>query len=239
MRKGGGRAKGSRFELELAKTISVWWCQNESLKDKRAEELPFRRAPLSGGWDKKAAASDLIVTSPALLACPWPFALEAKNQEVWDWEGLFKNNDKWPVKAYWAQCCEAATQSNLRPLVLFTKNLSPIYFALESCDAQLITLKCLEKGWPTLPYVNVSWLPFVIGRFDDLLAMTPQQIVEGLKRDTLDTLKAAVPDVPAAPVGKKVVFDDLHHKELAKRLPKPVRDWPPLDDLRPILGTRR
>jgi hypothetical protein len=226
VRKGGGRQKGSRFELDLAKTISVWWCQDESLKDKRAEELPFRRAPLSGGWDKKAAASDLIVTG--LLAHPWPFALEAKCQECWDWEGLFKNNDKWPVKAYWDQCCEAAKHSNLRPLVLFTKNRSPIYFAMRPEDCAALRLS----------KVAASWLPFVVGRFEDLLDCKPQQIVAGLStvgvvkvvsRESMDYVERVI----ASPL------DDTHHKEMSKRLPKPVRDWPPQDELTPILGTRR
>ena len=162
-----GRAKGQVFERELARTVSVWWTGNKDLEKVRAEELPFRRTPLSGGWDRKAAASDLLVVEPEALPCPWPFALEAKNQECWDWDGLFKNNAKWPVKAYWEQCCEAATKSKLHPLVLFTRKLQPIYFAMSPQAMDVLQI----------PHVSVTWLPFVIGKFDDLLALDPQQIV--------------------------------------------------------------
>jgi hypothetical protein len=162
-----GRAKGQVFERELARTISVWWTGRKELEKVRAEELPFRRTPLSGGWDRKAAASDLLVVEPGALPVPWPFALEAKNQECWNWDGLFKANDKWPVKAYWDQCCEAAEKSKLTPLVLFTRKLQPIYFAMPAHMP-------FRLG---IAHINVSWLPFAIGRFDDLLKMTPQRIV--------------------------------------------------------------
>ena len=162
-----GRSKGAGYELEIARIVSVWWSRKPELAKARAEELPFRRAPLSGGWDTKAAASDLIVTDPASLPVKWPWAIELKKQECWDWEGLFKANAKWPVKAYWDQCCVAAGKSKLHPLVVFTKNRSPNYFAMSPQAMDVLQI----------PHISVTWLPFVVGKFDDLLALDPQQIV--------------------------------------------------------------
>ena len=61
-KKFGSRAKGCSFERELAEKLSAWW----------GEERAFRRTPLSGAWDRKQAAGDLVVPEK------FPFTAEAK-----------------------------------------------------------------------------------------------------------------------------------------------------------------
>lgn len=165
------RNKGATYERDLCRAISVWWCGNPAYAKMPAGDLPFRRTPLSGGWDRKAAASDILVVDPKAIKHPWCFAMEAKNQECWDWSGLFKGNDKWPVKGYWAQCMRAATDSKLLPLLIFTKNRELSYVALDRVTAAQLKLPRT---------VDHSGLPFVIGYFDDLVKLDPAWITSAV-----------------------------------------------------------
>lgn len=124
------REKGRRGELEAARIFSSWWCGDTSLLKAKAEALPIRRTPMSGGWARaKGIGGDLV---PVHDSCRDfnILSVEVKNNEGWDFDGILKNK-KWPVCAWWKQCVEAADASKSVPLLVMTKNHHPFYFCFD------------------------------------------------------------------------------------------------------------
>lgn len=165
-----GRNKGKAYELYIARLISVWWTGNKALENARAEDLPFRRTPNSGAWDKHEAAADILVTRPEMLKFPFVFSCEMKCSEAWDWNGYHRYLPGWIVSKYWEQCREAAANSKKIPLLIFSKNREPDFFCLRKYHAA--RWKVRHVSFPA----DHDTLAF--GLFSDLTAIPPQQIVE-------------------------------------------------------------
>jgi len=75
MRKGGQKAKGSAFELAIARILTeAYYSQGDG---------EFRRVPASGGWDKRTAPGDLIpfkyTNGGMVIDKSFPFVVECKN----------------------------------------------------------------------------------------------------------------------------------------------------------------
>lgn len=117
------RKKGNNAELQVCRVLSEWWDKKDYSKT-RAEDLPFRRTPLSGGWDKKRAAGDLLKPEDCRLC------IEVKKRQEWSWDSLFKNinsdGGNWKVFDYWSQAKLASKKGEL-PILIFSKNGHPWY----------------------------------------------------------------------------------------------------------------
>lgn len=87
MKKGGGRVKGSKFELDLAKDIA------KAIGIKYGSDV--RRTPNSGALTTR---SDLTI-APKHFA-KFPFFLEAKHREGWDFWQFFGTSDWLPIQWY-------------------------------------------------------------------------------------------------------------------------------------------
>lgn len=165
------RQKGTRFELEVARLLSCWWRQPDA-ETLKADQLWFRRVPLSGGFCRAKAPSD--VWAVAEEAQNFPFCVENKNQECWDWNGLMKRNEGWPVDDYWQQVLESSKSATPKkiPMLLFTKNLHPIYIRMSLKVWKLLDIipivKCIEK------HAGISL-------FTDLTAIRHDVVVKRLK----------------------------------------------------------
>lgn len=154
--------KGKRGELEAARLLSAWWMGNPVFRNSKAEALPIRRTPLSGGWaSAKGVGGDLVAVHEdakdfSLLS------VEVKNQEAWDFDGMLKNV-AWPIYGWWKQCCEAAKKSKALPLLIFTKNHHPFYFCIH------------KKHWTKLrtggldAFNVMRWRGRVFGLLEDLM----------------------------------------------------------------------
>ena len=110
------RDKGARFELEVAKLFS------------NAYDLEFRRTPLSGGWAKDAdvAQGDIVCLDDDEFA----YCIECKNQEGWKFESLFTSSHSW-FDAWWNQAVDECPDDK-DPLLVFSKNYTPIFVAMSS-----------------------------------------------------------------------------------------------------------
>ena len=126
-KKKNGKAKGNRFELYLARLLSKWWGQ-EDTDNLRAEQLWFRRTPMSGGFEKRAASADLWAVSDE--AKNFPFALEAKFRQEWSWDKTLKGSAKDPVISYWKQACDSAISVGKEPLLVVKRNNADPYFII-------------------------------------------------------------------------------------------------------------
>jgi hypothetical protein len=136
---GGARSKGTSFELTVAKQIA---------KDLGGfdQQRYLPRAPESGAriqWK-----GDIVATDK--LASIWPFLIECKKQEGWDFEGLMKRDNKSIIKEWYTKACEQAKDSyNKIPLLIFARNYQPWFIAFPTT---LFTQRMLSA--------NISYLTF-------------------------------------------------------------------------------
>jgi len=147
-----GKAKGSNFERKVAKLFSEWW----------GEE--FHRTPGSGGlkWkDDNSVSGDIVPPKDS----KFPFNIECKKHEGWDFEQIIKGTGN--VVKWWNQCTTDADVFSKVPLLVFSKNRSPIYFMLRyedfkklSTHGTLLTnyfLTTLETGDGELEHVGIGF----------------------------------------------------------------------------------
>ena len=115
------RTKGSGYEVHVARRFSEWYFK-ESFKGVRADELPIRRTPLSGGWDKRLYSADLFCVGDPR---GFPFAVECKKDETFSWWAVFKKLETTPLYAWWKQATGEAEPLKQLPLLVFTVNFCP------------------------------------------------------------------------------------------------------------------
>ena len=124
MKLGMGKSKGSGFENQVAKILGEWWCG-----------ISFRRTPCSGGWDKSFKGRDNFVLAPGDIQAPpevnFPWITECKKDESWKLENLISTRaTKNIFNAWFAQVEEDAQSAGKLPLLVFSKNFSPIFVAV-------------------------------------------------------------------------------------------------------------
>lgn len=109
------RNKGNAFERYIAKQLSEW-CGST-----------VTRSPSSGGWAK---TGDVTPKDPAMMI-EFPFCVELKNREAWDFmELLTGDNLKTGIKSWWEQVLGDSQKSKKIPLLVFTKKLRPEFAML-------------------------------------------------------------------------------------------------------------
>lgn len=161
--------KGRRGEIAVARMMSAWWLDDESLLKAKADDLPIRRTPLSGGWSKaKGVNGDLVPIAECVS--DFVFSVEVKNREGWSFDGILKD-ECWPVREWWKQCSDDAAAANMTPILLMTKNYNPWYFAMDTHDWVHLRRK-LDK---TIPLISIRHLVF--GLFEDFVLNIPSSVV--------------------------------------------------------------
>ena len=112
------RAKGARGEREVCDLLQCWWNQLEPASI-------FRRTPASGGWAYGEARGNFKTSGDIVTdALRWPFSCEVKFRNGWSERELAAGRRS-PVWGWWAQCCRAAGEARLEPLLVFRKNHRP------------------------------------------------------------------------------------------------------------------
>ena len=131
MRKGGGKAKGRSFEIDVAKAIGKWWCNDGDA---------FWRNVSSGGRVHKVASPYSGDISPVKdVAKPWRLHIECKKQEAWSFEGIAKQNASEALWSFIAQLEYDCWLSNRIGLGIFSRNRDDWYVFL------------LDNQWLTAP----------------------------------------------------------------------------------------
>lgn len=113
------KAKGSEFELKVAKLLSSWW----------GEE--FHRTPMSGGlhWKADNRVAGDIVTPPNSV---FPYNVECKKREGWLFDQVLRGTGE--VEDWWEQCVKDARGVGMRPWLIFARNFVPPYIMLQLED---------------------------------------------------------------------------------------------------------
>lgn len=107
MRK-NSRAKGSKFERDIAKVFEAW-------THKR-----FSRTPLSGGWHKAVnAVGDLICATEGHV---FPFTVECKFHQEIRFEHVLLGNKTCKILDFWKQAKDEAKMAKKHPLLVMKYN---------------------------------------------------------------------------------------------------------------------
>lgn len=120
----GGKSKGSEWERQICKELSVWIQGTE-------KPYLFWRTPLSGGMAtiselNKDMSGDIRSISPKSEW--WPFSVECKTgyPKTSFWQH-FKNIKNFNIKDFWVQCTEDAKKPGKYPMLIYRKkNQKPI-----------------------------------------------------------------------------------------------------------------
>lgn len=121
-KKKNGNRKGGDFERKIAKVMTEW------------TGVKFERVPASGGlhWKKdNRVYGDIVCNDPT-----FPFVVECKNRQSWNMDALIKGNKA--VEKWWAQVNKDATDTQLTPMLIFTRNQQPDYI--------MLTAECFAEG---------------------------------------------------------------------------------------------
>ena len=114
------RAKGNRFELKVAKLLAEWWGGS------------FRRSPLSGGWDTERAPGDILTPDD------FPWIVECKSRESWDFYGLVGGPEKNGPLEWWDQVSRAALDTVRMPMLVKTRRRWPVYMMVDTLTISLL-----------------------------------------------------------------------------------------------------
>lgn len=127
------KAKGSSYELKIAKALGAWYGED------------FNRVPASGGlrWgDDNRVAGDIATP----VDSNFPFTVECKKREKWDLEQVLKGTGD--VESWWLQSTSDSIRVNTRPLLIFSKNFAPDFLMITLEDFDEILHKKAEKQIP-------------------------------------------------------------------------------------------
>ncbi|WAB24988.1 hypothetical protein M3_0037 [Lysinibacillus phage vB_LfM_LysYB1] len=160
------RAKGAGFERVAAKLLTEWW------------GAEFHRTPASGGlhWKRdNRVAGDIVAPAEAT---DYPFSNECKKVEGWNFEQIIKGTGL--VTDWWSQCCRDASETDKIPLLLFSKNRSPIYYMVhQEHHIKIVDLPNRNYFITTFELEDKEHC-VAIGMFDDLLSIPKASIVKNL-----------------------------------------------------------
>lgn len=111
------KGKGNKFENDCCKLFQRWYGKK------------FIRVPLSGGWKETTASGDIIcVNEDKTVDESFPFSVECKFQENWDFIQLFKGTGK-ILNEFWKQAVRDCPPSK-QPLLIFTKTGAPVFVCI-------------------------------------------------------------------------------------------------------------
>jgi hypothetical protein len=160
------REKGNRLERPVAKLLQAWWGGS------------FRRSPLSGGWDAERAPGDILTPDD------FPWVVECKNREGWDFYGLVGGPEKRGPLEWWDQVERASLDTVRMPMLVMTRRRWPVY-----CLVNGLTVPILQDAYGVQAVCSLVRATFrkghgVMGQpdafalfgLDDLCALDPEPL---------------------------------------------------------------
>ena len=110
------RNKGANFERAIAKRLREWL----------GEDWTVKRNP-TDRQNGVAGAGEFELVGPF----PFPFAIECKAHESFDYSQLFRRPLTGPLSGFWSQAMSQAQSCGKRPLLLLKRNNGPILAVAE------------------------------------------------------------------------------------------------------------
>ncbi len=156
------RAKGKRFEREVAKLLTKYWSHFE-------DNIQFVSTPLSGGFSNAKMRGDMKISGDLMTnseIIPWCF--ECKHREKWNLENLLEGKRS-PIWSWWEQCIKAAKEENKIPMLWFRKNRGELWILVPESSTTAYDNKhqVIKQGKFLKPEV-VEYFPVLIRAKDFL-----------------------------------------------------------------------
>lgn len=151
MKAGKGKSKGSAFEREVSRSLTMWLTGQD-------KEYYFYRSPSSGAVATMNEmngdiSGDIIAVKPEARLLTSKYSIECKdgysNADVMK---VFKNNKNDTICDFWKQCIDDARTSNKKGMLIFRKKGNPIIVGIEETD--IVSIKIREK---VAKYLVVSY----------------------------------------------------------------------------------
>lgn len=145
--------KGSGFERDIAKQLTVWLT---------GVEKPYKywRMPASGGLatiheECAELSGDIRAIAPDAEFLTDCFSIECKtgypSTSFWQ---HFKQTKGFKIKAFWTQCCGDATKSGKRPMLIYRKKGNKPIVGIDSVDGYRL-MKIVELK--ELPWLSIGF----------------------------------------------------------------------------------
>ena len=130
MKSGGGKAKGSSFEREVCKKLTLWVTGQDN-------PYVFWRSPSSGAVATISQSSnvcgDIIAIKEEGNFFTEIFSVECKDgYPDADMMKLFKNNKNDTIHEFWKQCINDARTADKEGMMIFRKKGYPIIVGIEN-----------------------------------------------------------------------------------------------------------
>lgn len=174
MKSGGGKAKGSAFEREVARKLTVWLTGQD-------KEYFFYRSPSSGAVAtinemNGDISGDIIAVKPEARALTSIFSIECKDgypdAEIMK---IFKNNKNDIIQEFWKQCITDARKANKQGMLIFKKKGFPIIVGIE--DGTKISKVMKDKISKNVT-ISYDILPHIVFfEFDEFLNSLDKKII--------------------------------------------------------------
>lgn len=176
---GNSKAKGSAFEREISKRLTLWLTGQK-------KELAFWRSSGSGatftlnkGATREMSGDISGITSDAIKICNLiNFELKNGYSEA-SFDVFLKNNKNDCLKSFWQQSCRDAKLTNKEPLVIFRKKRMPNIWC-----AMTVNLFQRFEQLKKFRFIMLAWEPelelpasIFLNLEDFLLSVTPQQLL--------------------------------------------------------------
>jgi len=121
MRPGGAKAKGNKFESDVAKRLGLWYYNDENA---------LARVPTSGAMGT-VRGQDFVeqgdIRQVAHHELPFPFSVECKFHAEIQIAPFLLGNEKCKLARFWQQCMRDAIKQDLIPMLVFKQNRGTAY----------------------------------------------------------------------------------------------------------------
>tara|TARA_R100000664_G_scaffold794_2_gene2334 strand:+ start:535 stop:1035 length:501 start_codon:yes stop_codon:yes gene_type:complete len=119
----GSRNKGANFERQVARLLRKWL----------GDDWEVKRNP-TDRQNGKAGAGEFEIVGPYTF----PFAIECKAHESFDYSQLFRVPATGPFSGFWEQASKQAQSADKMPMLILKKNNGPVLCAMEPTAIKLI-----------------------------------------------------------------------------------------------------
>lgn len=170
MRAGGGKAKGSQFERDVCKKLSLW------LSNGTHEDLLWRSA-MSGGRStvahkkgKRLAAQAGDISSIHELSAPFmnKFMVECKTYQDLNIFGLITGKGK--LIEFWNEASDQALRYDKEPILIAHQVRYPTFICLNDYGVAQVTAARHPLDIPLAPRVRIPYLNMNIFLLEEFLA---------------------------------------------------------------------
>jgi hypothetical protein len=114
------RNKGAAFERAIAIRLRKWL----------GDDWTVKRNP-TDRQKGKAGAGEFEIVGPRVF----PFAIECKAHESFEYSQLFKDPVSGPFLSFWEQATDQANSAEKKPMLFLKRNNGPVLVAMKSCEA--------------------------------------------------------------------------------------------------------